>query len=163
MSRKYRRVNCHLVVSRILVPHDGTEMSDRALEKATEFARALKADIIIAHIVDSRFVPPSATLSYISDRTSLEGAKTELVEILKSGAEQMLKEKMAKIKAEGIGVDFILGVGSPADEIVSIARSTESDLIVMGSRQLKSNIIASLGSVARKVLDTAHCPVMIIR
>ncbi|UVS70269.1 universal stress protein [Nitrososphaera viennensis] len=106
-----------MVVSRILVPHDGTEMSDRALEKATEFARAFKARIIIAHIVDSRFVPPSATLGFISDRTSLEGARTELVKILKSSAEQMLKEKMAKVKADGISTDFVLGVGSPADEI----------------------------------------------
>jgi nucleotide-binding universal stress UspA family protein len=149
------------MVSRILVPHDGTEMSDRALAKATEFAKALRSEIVIVHIVDSRFVPPSATLGFISDRTSLEGAKTDLIRILKSGSEQMLKEKMEKVKAEGIGVEFILGVGSPADEIVKIARDTNSDLIVMGSRQLHSGI-GALGSVARKVSETADRPVMII-
>ena len=46
------------MVSRILVPHDGTEMSDKALEKA-EFAKALKSEMVVVHIVDSKFVPPS--------------------------------------------------------------------------------------------------------
>lgn len=125
-----------IMVSRILVPHDGTEMSDRALEKATEFAKAMKSEMVIVHIVDSRFVPPSATLGFISDRTSLEGAKTELIRILKSGSELMLGEKMAKVKVDGINVDFILGVGSPAEEIVRIARKEGFELIVMGNRQL---------------------------
>jgi nucleotide-binding universal stress UspA family protein len=151
------------MVSRIIVPYDGTEMSDRTLSKATEFAKAMKSEMVIVHIVDSRFVPPSSTLGFISDRTSLEGAKTELVRILKSGAEDMLKEKIEKVKADGISVDFILGVGSPAEEIVKIARSTESDLIVMGSRQLSKANLGALGSVARKVSETADCPVMIIR
>jgi nucleotide-binding universal stress UspA family protein len=149
------------MVSRILVPHDGTEMSDRALAKATEFAKALKAEMLVVHIVDSRFVPPSATLGLIGDRTSLESAKTQLVRILKTGAQVMLKERMAKVKAEGVSVDFMLGVGSPADEIVKVARSAKASMIIMGSRQLKSKI--ALGSVARKVSETATCPVMIVR
>ncbi len=150
-----------MVSSRILVPHDGTEMSDRALAKATEFAKALKAEMLIVHIVDSRFVPPSATLGLIGDRTSLESAKTQLVRILKTGAQQMLKDRMAKVKEDGVSVDFMLGVGSPADEIVKMARSTKASMIIMGSRQLKSKI--ALGSVARKVSETAQCPVMIVR
>ncbi len=152
------------MVSRILVPHDGTEMSDKALDKAIEFAKALKSEMVVVHIVDSRFVPPSATLGFISDRTSLEDAKVQLVRILKAGAEQMLKDKIAKVKARGISVEFVLGVGSPAEEIVRIARDVKASLIVIGSRRLKSSDrIRTLGSVARKVSETAQCPVMIIR
>jgi nucleotide-binding universal stress UspA family protein len=152
------------MVSRIVVPHDGTEMSDKALNKATEFAKALGSEIVIVHIVDSRFVPPSTTLGFISDRTSLEDAKIQLIKILKSGAEQMLKDRMAKIEKSGIKTDFVLGVGSPSEEIVRIARSVRADLIIMGSRQLKgSERIKALGSVARKVSEIAHCPVMIVR
>lgn len=152
------------MTGRILVPHDGTEMSDMALAKATELAGALGAEMVIVHIVDSRFVPPSTTLGFISDRTSLESAKAELVRILKSGAEQMLKKRIDGVKKKGVRVDFVLGVGSPADEIVKIARSVKAGMIVIGSRQLKgANRLKALGSVARKVSETAHCPVMIIR
>lgn len=152
------------MTGRILVPHDGTEMSDRALAKATELAGALGAEMVIVHIVDSRFVPPSATLGFISDRTSLEAAKAELVRILKSGAEQMLKKRIDEVRKKGVKVDFILGVGSPAEEIVKAARSVKAGMIVIGSRQLRgTDRLKALGSVARKVSETASCPVMIIR
>lgn len=147
----------------ILVPHDGTEMSDKALEKAIEFARAFKSEIIIVHIVDSRFVPPSATLGLISDKTTLENAKTQLIRILKSGAEIMLNKKIQKTKEGGVSARFILGVGSPAGEIVSIANAEKAEMIVIGSRQLKGNKMITLGSVARRVSETASCPVMIVR
>lgn len=92
--------------SRILVPHDGTEISDKALSKALEFAKAFKSEIIILHIVDNRFVPPSATLGFISDQSKLEDAKIQLIKILKQGAELMLKDKISKVRESGIGVRF---------------------------------------------------------
>jgi nucleotide-binding universal stress UspA family protein len=150
--------------SRILVPHDGTEMSEKALNKAVEFAEALKAKIILLHIVDDRFVPPSNTLGYVSDEQStLENARIQLVRILKQGAELMLKDRMSKVKERGIEIQFLMGVGSPAEEIVLISESERVDLIIMGSRRsdeiLKHN---ALGSVARRVSEIAKCPVMII-
>jgi nucleotide-binding universal stress UspA family protein len=39
------------MISKILVPHDGTEMSDRAVEKATELAKAFKAQLILVHVI----------------------------------------------------------------------------------------------------------------
>ncbi len=147
----------------ILVPHDGTEMSDRALDKAIEFAVAFKSEIIIVYIVDSRFVPPSATLGLISENTTLENAKVGLIRILKSGAEIMLKDRIQKVKEIGVNARFLLSVGSPAEEIVSIANTEKVEMIVIGSRKLKGDKMITLGSVARKVSETASCPVMIIR
>lgn len=149
-------------MSRILVPHDGTEMSDRALDKAAELAKALGSEVVIVHIVDSRFVPPSATLGFISDKSTLEDAKTQLIRILKTGAQAMLEQNMQKIKQQGIPVRFLLGVGSPSEEIVSIARAEQAGLIVMGSLQLGRDKLGLLGSVARKVSESASCPVMIV-
>ncbi|MEP0825894.1 MAG: universal stress protein [Nitrososphaera sp.] len=147
----------------ILVPHDGTEMSDKALDKAIEFANAFKSEIIIVHIVDSRFVPPSTTLGLISERTTLESAKTQIIRILKTGAEIMMKERIQKAKDHGVNARFLLGVGSPAEEIVSIARDEKAEMIVIGSRQLKGDKMVTLGSVARRVSETAGCPVVIVR
>ena len=150
-------------ISRILVPNDGTEISDRALSKAEEFAESFKSEIIILHIVDDRFVPPSATLAFISDQATLEDAKVRLIKILKKGAELMLKDKMTKIKEKGINVRFLLAVGSPAEEIVSVSKQEKVDLIIMGSRQLKKiEKLRALGSVTRRVSEIADCPVMIV-
>ena len=38
--RKYSVGNSMVTVSRILVPYDGTEMSDKSLNKAAEYAKA---------------------------------------------------------------------------------------------------------------------------
>ena len=149
--------------SKILVPHDGTEISDRALTKATEFAKSFKSEIIILHIVDDRFVPPSTTLGFISDQSKLEDAKIQLIKILKQGAELMLNDKISKVRESGIGVRFLMDVGPPAEEIVSVANSQKVDLIIIGSRRLdKVDKLKALGSVARKVSEIAVCPVMIV-
>src|SRR5690606_19894254 len=134
--------------------HDGTEMSDRALDKVIEFAKVLKSELIIVHIVDSRFVPPSATLGFISERNTLESAKTQLIRILKTGAEIMLKDRIQKAKERGVSARFMLGVGSPAEEIVSIANDEKVEMIIIGSRQLKGNKMVALGSVSRRVSET---------
>jgi len=147
----------------ILVPHDGTEMSDKALDKALGFAKALGSEIIIVHIVDSKFVPPSPILGLISEKTTLENAKMQLIRILKTGAEMMLKDRIQKAKEAGVSARLLLGVGSPAEEIVSIANAEQVEMIVIGSRQLKGDKMITLGSVARRVSETASCPVMIVR
>lgn len=150
--------------SLILVPHDGTEMSEKALNKAVEFAQALEAKIILLHIVDDRIIPPSDTIGFVSDeQPSLEIAKTQLIRILKQGAELMLKDRISKVKQMGIEIRFMMRVGSPAEEIVLTSKSEHVDLIIMGSRRLNEifkNV--ALGSVARRVSEIADCPVMII-
>jgi nucleotide-binding universal stress UspA family protein len=150
--------------SLILVPHDGTEISEKALNKTVEFAQALRAKIILLHIVDDRIVPASDTIGFVSEeQPSLEIAKMQLIKILKQGAELMLKDRISKVKQAGIEIQFMMGVGSPAEEIVIISESEHVDLIIMGSRRLNEifkNV--SLGSVARRVSEIAKCPVMLI-
>ena len=77
------------ITSRILVPHDGSEMSDKALDKAIEFSKAFKSEIIILHIVDDRLLPSSAFLAFIGSK--LEDAKIQALNILRVGAKAILK------------------------------------------------------------------------
>jgi nucleotide-binding universal stress UspA family protein len=54
-------------------------------------------------------------------------------------------------------------VESHADEIIRFANANKIDMIIVGSRRLETiSRIKALGSVARKVSETAECPVMII-
>ncbi len=155
--------------SRILVPHDGSEMSDKALDKAIDFSKAFKSEIIILHIVDDRLIPSSAILGFIGEKSRLEDAKMQALNILKAGAEAMLKDRMEKVRANGINVRFITGMGAPAEGIIDVAENEHVDLIVMGSRELKrekeyvAGKLKLLGSVARRVSEIAECPVMIIK
>ena len=55
------------MISKILVPHDGTEMSDKALEKAVELANVFKAELILFHVIES-----CATQSDVRRRHSID-------------------------------------------------------------------------------------------
>jgi nucleotide-binding universal stress UspA family protein len=138
--------------SRILVPHDGSEMSDKALDKAIDFSNAFKSEIIILHIVDDRLIPSSAILGFIGEKSRLEDAKMQALSILKVGAEAMLKDRMEKVKANGINVRFITGMGAPAEGIIDVAETE----YVAGKLKL-------LGNVARRVSESAESSVLIVK
>ena len=61
--------------TRILVPHDGSEMSDKAPDEATKFAKLFGSKIILLHVIDEGFEPPSILLSFIKKRDSLKESK----------------------------------------------------------------------------------------
>lgn len=155
--------------SKILVPHDGSEMSDKALDKAIDFSKAFQSEIIILHVVDDRLIPSSAILGFIGEKSRLEDAKMQALNILKLGAEAMLKDRMEKVRANGINVRFIIGMGAPAEGIIDVAENEHVDLIVIGSRELKrekeyaAGKLKLLGSVARRVSENAESPVIIIK
>jgi nucleotide-binding universal stress UspA family protein len=157
------------MTSNILVPYDGSEMSDKALDKAIDFSKAFKSEVIILHILDDRLIPSNDILGFIGEKSKLEDAKRQALKILKVGAEAMLKDRMQKVKANGINVRFIIGMGAPAEGIIDVAENEHVDLIVMGSRELKrekeyaGGKLKLLGSVARRVSEIAESPVMIIK
>lgn len=147
----------------ILVPHDGSEMSDKALDEAIRFAKSFNSKITLLHVVDGRVAPPSVLLSFIKERTSLKEATAELLGVLKTGAENMLKDRMDRVKNAGLDVKIDIEIDSPAQSIVKFAKEKKADIIIMGSRQFKNvGKIKMLGSVARRVAETAEIPVMLV-
>lgn len=152
------------ILSKIIVPHDGSRASDRAMDKATEFAKALGSDIVLVSVVDDRFVPPSITLAFLTDKTSMEDARMNVIKHIKQASEAMLKDKLEKAGSKGVDVRHILVVGSPADEIMKIAEKERTGLIIMGKSQVEtmSEKLRTLGSVTRRVSETSKIPVMIV-
>lgn len=51
-----------MTISKILLPHDGTEMSARSVDNAREFAKVLNAEILLLHIIEDVPIPPSLVL-----------------------------------------------------------------------------------------------------
>lgn len=52
-------------------------MSDKALHEAERFGKALNYEILLLHVVDNTFVPPSASLGFF-EQSALEDTKAEL-------------------------------------------------------------------------------------
>jgi nucleotide-binding universal stress UspA family protein len=61
------------MITKILLPHDGTEMSNKAVARAIEFAKAFDAEIVLLHIIQDIPIPFSLLLG--NDRLLISSKK----------------------------------------------------------------------------------------
>ena len=152
------------MTSRILLPHDGTEISDKALEKSKEFVKAFNAELNIFHVIGHSPLPPSLILD--NDRQWIAESRRNIAKKLKEGWLKMAKEKISPV-LEKENIKFNITVSTDeqpiSEQIVKFASENKIDLIIIGSQRL-SEIprIKALGSVSRKVSENVDCPIMII-
>lgn len=146
--------------SKILVPHDGTEMSDKSLLHAASIALHSKGQVIILNVIDEDSIPPSALLSFLKEED--ESSKESLRSTIELAAKKFLEEKVKMCKDKEVeNVSYTIRAGKPTDEIVNAAEETDADIIVMASSRILSSIRV-LGSTTRKVIDSTIRPVLVI-
>ena len=149
--------------SRILLPYDGKEMSDKALEEAVKFAKQIGSHITILYVIDERYARPSGLFSFLREEHTLNEAKMELRRVLSSAAQKMLEEKLGRLKENGISAAVEIVYGAPSEEILKFAESKKFDMMIIGSRSLKSfKKFRALGSVARRVSELSEIPIMLV-
>ncbi|HLN36107.1 MAG TPA: universal stress protein [Nitrososphaeraceae archaeon] len=152
------------MTSKILLPHDGTEISDKALDKAKEFAKAFNAELYILHVIEHIPIPPSLILA--NDRQWIAQSRRSIAKKLKEGWLKMAKEKINPfLEKENIKFNTaVLTAEKPVSEqILKFASDNKVNLIIVGNERLnKISKIKALGSVSRKISENADCPVMII-
>ncbi|HEU5172137.1 MAG TPA: universal stress protein [Nitrososphaeraceae archaeon] len=152
------------MTSKILLPHDGTEISDKALDKAKEFAKAFNAELYILHVIEHIPIPPSLILG--NDRQWIAESRRSIAKKLEEGWLKMAKEKINPfLEKENIKFNTtVLTAEKPVSEqILKFATDKKVNLIIVGNQRLnKISKIKALGSVSRKISENADCPVMII-
>jgi nucleotide-binding universal stress UspA family protein len=143
------------VIQKILVPIDGSEHADKALDYALDLGDKYDAEIEIYNVI-----PTAAVWMLPQQRTSSQ----DLMQ-LQASHEELLAEastKTMKAKPE-LTVTTRLDEGRAADEIITRVKRGNFDLIVMGSRGLGGIKEFFLGSVSNRVADEAQSPVLIIK
>ena len=68
---------------------------------------------------------------------TIRDAKLQILNIVRIGAEQLLKDRTEKVRKIGINARFAVGMGSLANGVANVARNENVDLIIMGSRVRK--------------------------
>lgn len=146
-------------MKKILIPIDGSEFSDRALEKGKEIAKAMGSEVILLHVVFvdvPNYVDFAMTAAVGATLDSIrEAAEKSAQTILENG-----KEKLGDIGSISLEVQ----AGNPADTIIRMAESEEVDLIVMGSEGIGSASKGILlGSVTNRVVHSTKVPVLVVK
>jgi nucleotide-binding universal stress UspA family protein len=142
----------------IIVPLDGSAFSETALPYALEMARKFDAELTLAHIVAS----PSVVVSeLVTDSADLY---LQMREHSMSQADDYLANKTHKLRDEGFIVNPRLVEGDDiAGELIDLTERIGADCIVMTSHGRAGVSRWLFGSVAGKVMQHAHVPVLVIR
>ena len=140
----------------ILVPVDGSETSQAAVEKAVEFAKAFGSKITV---VQALVLDPYIAAEYISASQT-----NDLIERARTSIEESLAAAKAKFNEQGIEVETKLLEGQVIHrEIIRAAEELHADLIIIGSHGRTGFKKLFLGSVAQSLLGESHVPVLIVR
>jgi len=142
----------------ILVPVDGSPVSDAALLEAIRFAHLTGARLRLVHVVDvlqyvNGFEPPASYADEILPRMRTAGEK-----ILAHGRQMALDQ--------GVQADSVLVMEEPGrlcDHVAEQARHAGADLIVVGSHGRRGIGRALLGSDAEQIVRCAPVPVLVVR
>jgi nucleotide-binding universal stress UspA family protein len=136
---------------KILIGYDGYEGSLLALEKGLHLAEELKAEVIVLSVAS---IPEYAeTVSEVEE--AKEQAKKYYADVL-SDVERLVKGKDLKVQT-------LIRFGKPAEVIVHTAEEMGIDLIILGPSKYSYIRRRILGSTAEKVIERAHCSVLIMK
>ena len=144
----------------LLLPTDGSKLSDKAVQRGIEFAKEVKARVTAVHVIpefrmmaDESFVlPTSADLKKRYEKET------------RARAEKMLARIGERAQAAGVKYESVVIMGDiPYDEIINTAKKHKCDLIMMASHGRRGLSALLLGSETAKVLIHSKIPVLVVR
>lgn len=139
-----------------LVPLDGSDLSETALEPARMLAGTLGAHLLLTRIVEPTFdVVAHIDLGGMTFRRA---ASEDL-----GAAEEYLRTIAEPMAPVGVQVETLIDEGDPASAIARLARQEGADLIVMATHGRTGLGRLTMGSVATGVVQHAHVPLLLIR
>jgi nucleotide-binding universal stress UspA family protein len=144
----------------ILLPTDGSKLSDRAIQRGIELAQAIGARVTAMHAIpefrimaDDSFVMP--TTMDVKKRYEKEA---------KARTEKLLTRITERATSAGLEANGVCVMGDvPYEAIIEACKKNKCDLIVMASHGRRGVSGLLLGSETSKVLTHSKVPVLVVR
>lgn len=138
---------------KIMVAVDGSDEAELAFKKAVNVAKRNDAELLLAHVIDTRAFQSVSSFDGVLAEQATEMAKQTLEDYKK--------------QAQGYGHDKISTVieyGSPKVLIAKeIPKEHDIDLIMLGATGLNAVERLFIGSVSESVIRNATCDVLVVR
>lgn len=141
---------------RILHATDFSAASGAAFKAAVEMARKDHAELLLLHVLN-----PPAPL--VADAYVTPAVWTTLLRSQRESAQRRLDALVQRARRARVRAHGLLADGVAADRIVRTARARQAGMIVVGTHGRTGVARFFLGSVAGRVVATAHCPVLTVR
>lgn|SRR3954447_3027957 len=142
------------MISKILVPIDGSENSMRALEHGLFLCSKLKSSLTILYVIE---IPP---FLYIQSQKLVDS----IMLTLQNEAKSILINGKIQGKKYNIDPDSLfLEGGNTGSIIIDFSEKNSFDFIIIGSKGKGNFKNALLGSVSHRVLHHSKNPVLIVK
>jgi nucleotide-binding universal stress UspA family protein len=143
---------------RMLVPLDGSELSECSLEHVKAIASGCHVPkTILLRVVEPLSAEAVSALAMAGDNVLREAELDSQTE-----AKDYLAKVSNSLKKDGLAVETVIVDGRPAEEILDYAKNNKVDLIVMTTHGKTGISRWFFGSVAEKVLQHSTVPVLVI-
>ncbi len=148
--------NGHFELQQLVVPTDFSELADNAYQFALDLAREQDASVQLIHIHQPKATVPSMPQP-ASDQVELLNQKRNLMRRRISGEHDSLYPN-----PEGVRVEDLIITGSVVEELKSLSRLGQTDLILMGTTGENRANGRLWGSISSTVARKAACPVLLV-
>ena len=144
---------------RVLIPHDGVQAHESALNAGTAFAKLCDADVQLVLVVPTR-----GTLSGLEAAAGqmLPGTTRAILEMAQRDAADHLRGHAEELKAGGIFAGAVVLRGDPTSGIVKAAEAFEADVIVLGTHGKSGTKAFWQGSVAARVATKTKASLLFV-
>jgi nucleotide-binding universal stress UspA family protein len=141
----------------ILLPTDGSDLSDKATATAIEFARLHQSRITAVTVIEPLLMPTLGDGGAVLDAGQYETQ-------MQAAARDHINKVAAAASAAGIPFEGIIAMSAkPADQIVEAAEKYGCDLIMMASHGRTGLSKLLMGSETQSVLSNTTLPVLVLR
>jgi nucleotide-binding universal stress UspA family protein len=149
-----------VVVSRIVVPLDGSEIAARALPVASEVAKQLGTPVHVVRAVDAALTLPMASGVFGAGPVVDANVTDQIWQEAEVEARSTVTAAVSRLKAEGVDTSGGIVNGSPFFAISEVLGP--GDLLILTSHGRGGVRRWLLGSVAEKLVREAKAPVMLV-
>lgn len=139
----------------VLFATDGGPHSRRALTTFFELFETSELDVQVATVIEE---PEPQALRRLS-----RAQREPLLQGLKELGRERLEDAVERLRQQGVRARARALRGRPAQALVTAAATSESALMVLGSRGTAGPAGPRLGSVALAVARSAACSVLVVR
>ncbi len=142
--------------SKVIVPLDGSDLSEQSLPYAELIAKSLNVPIELVQAYD--ILPPS-----LLGGSNRQGVVSALEEGSRARALVSMENQRRRLEGDGLSVNLVAQRGPAADVIVAVAGADPTALVVMSTHGRGGISRWVMGSVTDKVLHTIPNPMLIVR
>ena len=145
---------------KILLAVDGSNISDRAIEKVIKLQKEWNSEVVVFHSLMHHMIMPLAYSSGYALQMYMNVEEEEKRE----GKEIIDQAKVKFYKAEVPAKFNLITYENPEDYIERIVEVEKFDLVVLGVKGAHSKIKKYItGSITKKVMKNTPCDVLVVK